>query len=250
MWWRWCRRAGARTWQVGDCSRCQGVRQSRPRPVTEASRSPPPGARGSRPGDPTPARRFSGPQRRPVALARMEHSMAERLADLAERKNQASTPAAREPSRSTTPRQDDRPRADRVPARRRLVPGARHAGPPPGPRHGPRGQPPLHRRGDHRLRHDRRPPGVHLQPGLHRLRRRPGRGVRREDPQGHGPGRLHRGPHDRAERRRGRPHPRGRGVAALLRRHLPSQRARLGRDPPDQRHLGPVRRRAPSTRRP
>ena len=105
-----------------------------------------------------------------------------------------STPAARA-SRRAPPRQGeaDRPGADRVPARRGLVPGARHAGPAPGPRHGARGQPALHRRCGDRLRHHRRPAGLPLQPGLHRLRRRPRRGLRREDPQGHGPGRLHRG---------------------------------------------------------
>ena len=68
--------------------------------------------------------------------------------------------------------QADRPGAHRVPARRGLVPGARHAGPAPGPRHGARGQPALHRRRGDRLRHHRRAPGLPLQPGLHRLRRR------------------------------------------------------------------------------
>ena len=68
-----------------------------------------------------------------------------------------------------------------------------------------------------------------------------GRGLRREDPQGDGPGRLHRGPDDRPQRRRRGAHPRGRGVAALLRRHLPPQRDGVGRDPPDQRDPGPVR---------
>ena len=141
--------------------------------------------------------------------------------------------------------QDDRPGAHRLPARRRLVPGARHAGPPPGPRHGPRGEPALHRRGDHRVRHHRRPPGLRVQPGLHRLRRRPGRGVRREDPQGDGPGLLHRRADDRPQRRRRRPHPGGRGLPPLLRRHLPPQRPGLRGDPPDQRH---PRARAPAAR--
>ena len=102
---------------------------------------------------------------------------------------------------------------------------------------------PVHRRRRHRLRHDRRAPGLHLQPGLHRLRRCAGRGVRREDPQGHGPGRLDRRAHDRAQRRGGRPHPGGRRLAALLRGHLPPQRGRLGGHPPDQRDPRALRRR-------
>ena len=69
-----------------------------------------------------------------------------------------------------------------------------------------------------------------------------GRGLRREDPQGHGPGRLHRRAHDRAQRRGGGPHSGGRRLAALLRRHLPPQRRRLGRDPPDQRDPRALRR--------
>ena len=41
----------------------------------------------------------------------------------------------------------------------------------------------------------------------------------------------------------GRPHSGGRRLAALLRRHLPPQRRRLGRDPPDQRDPRALRRR-------
>jgi len=41
------------------------------------------------------------------------------------------------------------------------------------PRHGPGGEPALHRRGHHRLRHHRGSPGLRLQSGLHRLRRCP-----------------------------------------------------------------------------
>ena len=155
-------------------------------------------------------------------------------------------PARGQPEgRRAPPRQGqaDRPRAHRVPARRGVLPGARHAGPAPGPRHGPGGQPALHRRRGHRLRHHRRPAGLHLQPGLHRLRRGAGRGLRREDPQGDGPGRLHRGPDDRPQRRRRGPDPGGRRLAALLRRDLPPQRDVLGRHPPDQRDPRPLRRR-------
>ena len=43
----------------------------------------------------------------------------------------------------------------------------------------------------------------------------------------------------------GRPHPGGRGLAPLLRRHLPPQRPGLGGHPPDQRH---PRARAPEAR--
>ena len=47
----------------------------------------------------------------------------------------------------------------------------------------------LRRRRRHRLRDDLRPQGLRLLAGLHDLRRQPLRGVRREDLQGHGPGR-------------------------------------------------------------
>ena len=58
--------------------------------------------------------------------------------------------------------------------------------------------PAVWRRRRHRLWHHRRPDGGDLRPGLHRLRRLPRRGLRREDRQGHGlcdegrlPGRRH-----------------------------------------------------------
>ena len=73
------------------------------------------------------------------------------------------------------------------------------------------GRPALHRRRDHRLGHGRRPPGLPLLPGLHRLRRLAGRGLRREGPQGHGPGRQRGRPPRRPQRRRRGPHPGGRG---------------------------------------
>ena len=70
-------------------------------------------------------------------------------------------------------------------------------------------------------------------PGLHDLRRLAGRGVRREDHQGDGPRHQDRLPDRRHQRGRRRPHPGGRGLARAVRRDLPPQRARLGRDPPD-----------------
>ena len=116
----------------------------------------------------------SAPRRRPVprigSVAVVEHDqrLDELLARRAEALSAGSPAADRAPPLAG---QDDRPRADRLPARRRLVPGARHAGPAPGPRHGPRGQAPVHRRRGHRLRHDQRPPGLRVLPGRHRHRR-------------------------------------------------------------------------------
>lgn len=83
---------------------------------------------------------------------------------------------------------------------------------------GGRRQAPVRRRGDHRIRHDRRAPGLCLRPGRHRVRREHGRGLRREGRQGHGPGAEDRLPGHRAERLRRRPHPGGRGLARALRR--------------------------------
>src|SRR5215207_4331159 len=82
--------------------------------------------------------------------------------------------------------QADRPRADRRPARPGLVRRDRHAGHPPGDRvrHGQAAHP--RRRRGHRLRHHRGAPGLPVLPGLHRLRRVPGRGHGREDLQGDG----------------------------------------------------------------
>ena len=101
---------------------------------------------------------------------------------------------------------------------------------------------PRRRRGD-RLGHDQRPPGLRLQPGLHRLRRVAVRDPRREDLQGHGHGAAERRPGDRAQRLGRRPHPGGGRLARRLRRRLPAQRPGLGRGPADQRHHGPLRRR-------
>ena len=71
-------------------------------------------------------------------------------------------------------------------------------------------EPAVRRRRGHRLRHRRRPPGVRVRPGLHRVRRLARRGVRREDRQGHGPGAEDRLPGHRHQRLRRRPHPGGR----------------------------------------
>ena len=99
------------------------------------------------------------------------------------------------------------------------------------------------RRRRHRLRHDQRPAGVRLQPGLHRLRRRAVRGARREDLQGDGPGDEGRRAGDRPQRLGRRAHPGGRGLARRLCRRVPAQRDGLGRGAADQHDHGAVRRR-------
>ena len=104
-------------------------------------------------------------------------------------------------------------------------------------------QPSAHRRRRHRLGHGRRPQGVRVQPGLHDLRRRARRGVRREDPQGDGPRRVDRRAARRPQRRRRRAHPRRRRVARGVRRHLLPQREVVGRHPADLGRARSVRRR-------
>ena len=74
-----------------------------------------------------------------------------------------------------------------------------------------------------------------------RLRRRARRGVRREDPQGHGPRRVRRCAGRRAQRRRGRAHPGRRRLPRRVRRDLLAQREGLGRHPADQRDPRPLR---------
>ncbi len=129
-------------------------------------------------------------------------------------------------------------------ARPGVVHRAGHVHPPPGPRLRPRGQPPLGRRRRHRARHDRRPAGVRVQPGLHRVRRQPGRGLRRQDHQGDGSGRAHGLPGHRHQRLGRRPHPGGRGLA---RPATPTSScatsARAGSIPQISRGPGPLRRR-------
>ena len=99
------------------------------------------------------------------------------------------------------------------------------------------------RRRGHRLRHDQRPAGVRLQPGLHGVRRRAVGGACREDLQGDGPGDEGRRAGDRPERFGRRAHPGRRGFAGRLCRRVPAQRDGLRRDPADQHDHGPVRRR-------
>ena len=74
---------------------------------------------------------------------------------------------------------------------------------------------------------DRRPAGLRLLPGLHRVRRLALRGARREDLQDHGPGAAERRAGHRAQRLGRRPDPGRRRLARRLRRHLPAQHARL-----------------------
>ena len=82
---------------------------------------------------------------------------------------------------------------------------------------------------------------MRVQPGLHRVRRLAGRGLRREDRQGHGSRAEDRVPADRHQRRRGRADPGGRGRARAVRRDLLPQRDRLRRDPADLPDHGAVR---------
>ena len=137
--------------------------------------------------------------------------------------------------------QGDRARTHREALRRGLVRRARRAGPAPLDRLRPGEEPSLRRRRDHRLRHDRRPPGLRVLPGLHRLRRLPRRGVRREDHQGDGPRHEVRVPDHRHQRGRRRAHPGGRRLPRPVRRDLPPQRARQRRDPADQPDHGLLR---------
>ena len=97
--------------------------------------------------------------------------------------------------------QADGARACRA-ARPWLVQGARHLRPPPHRRVRHAEKPALGRRRGHGPRDDRRSPGLHLLPGLHRLRWLAGR----RDVQDHGPGGQDRLPGDRDQRLRRRPH--------------------------------------------
>ena len=137
--------------------------------------------------------------------------------------------------------QAHRARAHRPAARPRHVRRARHARPPPGARLRHRAEPSAHRRCRHRLGRGRRPQGLRVLAGLHDLRRRARRGVRREDPQGDGPRRVGRRAARRAQRRRRRAHPRGCGLARVVRRDLLPQRQVVGSDPADQCRARSVR---------
>ena len=99
------------------------------------------------------------------------------------------------------------------------------------------------RRRRHGVGPDRRPPGVRLLAGLHRVRRLALRGARREDLQGDGPGDAERRAGDRPQRFGRRPDSGGRRIARRIRRHLPPQHARVGRRAADLRHPRSLRRR-------
>ena len=154
------------------------------------------------------------------------------------------TPGPRAPSRSSTPRAR-RPPAS---ASRRCWTRARSPSSTPSPATAPRlrhgEEPALRRRRGHRLRHRRRPPGLRLQPGLHRLRRLARPGLRREDRQGPRLRHEDRLPGRRHQRGRRRAHPGRRRLARPLRRDLPPQRPGLRRHPADLADHGRGRRRA------
>ena len=147
-------------------------------------------------------------------------------------------PAGRAPARQG---QDDGARADRRAAGPRLVHRVRRAGQAPGYDFGMARSRPVRRRRGHRVRHDRRPAGGRVQPGLHRQRRVARRGLRREDRQGHGLRAEDRLPDDRHQRQRRRPDPGRRSRARPVRRDLLPERHLLRRDPADLADHGPVR---------
>ena len=101
----------------------------------------------------------------------------------------------------------------------------------------------LRRRLHHRLRAHRRPAGVRLRAGLHRLRRIALRNQRRQDRQDHGSGREDGRARHRPERLRRRAHSGRRDVAGRIRRHFSAQHAVQRRGAADFRHHGAVRRR-------
>ena len=137
--------------------------------------------------------------------------------------------------------QPPRPRASREALRPGLVRRARPLRPPSRVELRDDGAAPVRRRRRHRLRLDLRPQGLRLLAGLHRLRRLAERGLRREDLQGHGPGRQVRLPGDRDQRLRRRADPGGRRLARRLRRDLLAQRPGVGRRAADLARDGPVR---------
>ena len=135
----------------------------------------------------------------------------------------------------------DRARAGRVSARPRIVRRARQVQDASNHRlRDGREENPRRRRRD-RLRHDRRPPGVHLQPRFHRLRRQPVGRVRGESLQGDGPRHEDRMPRDRAQRRQRRANPGRRRIAGGLRGYFSAQRDVVGSDSADFRNHGTVR---------
>ena len=157
----------------------------------------------------------------------------------------AGAPRRQREGRRAPPRGGEapRPRARREALRPGLVRRARPLRPPPRVELRDDGSPPVRRRRRHRLRDGLRPARLRLLPGLHRLRRLAERGLRREDLQGHGPGRQVRLPGDRDQRLRRRADPGGSRLARRLRRDLLAQRAGVGRDPADLARDGTLRRR-------
>ena len=138
---------------------------------------------------------------RPIAPT--PHPITERLEQLGKLKEEALHAG----SEASVRRQHERGKLtarERIdlPARPGHVRRARHARPPPRARLRHRAEPAAHRRCRHRLGRGRRPQGVRVLAGLHDLRRRARRGVRREDPQGDGSRRVDRRAARRSQRRR------------------------------------------------
>ena len=138
-------------------------------------------------------------------------------------------------------REAPRARADRPAARLRLVRRARPLRPSSRDRVRHAREQAVGRCGRHRLRHGVRATGVRLQPGLHRLRRLPVGGLRREGLQGDGHGPQGRVPRRRDQRLGRRADPGGRRLARRLRRDLLAQRAGVGGRPADLADHGAVR---------
>ncbi len=139
--------------------------------------------------------------------------------------------------------QDDRPRAGARAARRgqfhrdrRVLPASLHR-----VRHGQ--APSLRRRGHHRHGRDQWATGLRVQSGRRDFRRITGPGLRREDLQDHRLRAQDGLPPHRHQRGRRSADPGGRRLARALRRDLPPQHPRVGRDPADLAGDGRGRRR-------
>ena len=170
------------------------------------------------------------------------HTTAGKIADLERRLDEAvHAGSARAGGEAARQGQDDRPGADRRCFSTRARSSSSTSWPGTGPRvrHGE--QPPVRRRRRDRLRHGGRPAVAVFEPGLHRLRRLPRRGLRREDRQGHGLRAEDRLPDGRDQRLRRCADPGGRGLARAVRRDLQAERARFGCDPADLADHRPVR---------
>ena len=177
-----------------------------------------------------------GHHRRPVDRGQARPARGPARAGAARRQRAGRAAAARRGAAA-------RPRARGEALRPGLLRRARPLRPPPRMELRDDGPAAVRRRGRHRLRHRLRPQDLRLLAGLHRLRRLAERGLRREDLQGHGPGREVRLPRRRDQRLRRRAHPGGRRLARRLRRDLLAQRAGVGRRPAAQPRDGAVRRR-------